>query len=199
MVSLLPNGIFTALLAYYQNAGLNAELLQNDNLETIPGEKSIKIKGGKFDLVILKFASGTLAPQKGLNPDSPKIKNISPTNINFNYIIKGAGNLNEKDLKAQIKTKTEGFISKKLLDIKWEGGRIADLLTSDPELKNLIMTWNVVPLKVEPDAKNNCTCIINEKGVRVFMRSWSDEQTKVENLPPIETLDVIDRIASYVK
>lgn len=199
MVGILPNGVFTALLAYYQNAGLSAELLETNNPETLLGEKSIKITGRKFDLVILKFASGSIGAQKGLSADPSKTKNIAPTNINFNYIVKGVGKSNEKNLKAQVRMKTEGFISKKLLDMKWEGGRLADQLNTDDELKNMTMTWKVLPLKVEPDAKNNCVHIINEKVVRIIMQSWDDKETRVENLPPIEALNVIDRIADYVK
>ncbi len=197
MVGILPNGVFKALLAYYQNAGLNAELLEPDNPDTIPGEKAIRISGRKFDLVILKFASGSIAPQKGLSADSPKTKNIALTNVNFNYIIKGFGRLNENNLKAQVKMKTEGFLSKRVLDMHWEGGRLADQLNSDINLKDMIMGLRFLPLKVEPDPKNNCIRVINEKGIRIIMRSWDDEQTRVEELPQIEILNVLDKIADY--
>lgn len=43
--------------------------------------------------------------------------------------------LNENNLNAQSKAKTEGFISKKLLNIKWEGGRLADQLNTDHDLE----------------------------------------------------------------
>ena len=113
------------------------------------------------------------------------------------------GDRNENDLKAEVKEKTEGLISKKLVDIKWEGGILAGLLNGDTELKNMIMTSSVVPLKVEPDRKNNCVHIINEKGIKIIIRSGGifikKAETRAENFPPIETLNVIDKISDYVK
>jgi len=206
MVGIIPQEVFRDLLAYYQKAGLNAELLEADRPETIPGEKAIKINGRKFDLVILKFAGGSIGAGRGfsIGPSiSYQATRMGPTNINFHYILKGLGNRNENDLKAEVKAKTEGFISKRLVDIKWEGGKLAGLLNSDSELKNMIMRSGVVPLKVEADRKNDCARIINEEGIRITIKSSGiivkKTETTAENFPPIETLDVIDKIADYVK
>jgi len=206
MVGIIPSEVFRDLLAYYQNAGLNVELLETDNPQTIPGEKSIKVSGRKFDLVILKYASGSIGAGRGFTV-GPSIgyqrQSLGPTNINFNYIVKGMSNMNEDNLKAQAKEKTEGFISKKLVDIHWEGGMLAGQLNGDTELKNMIMKSSVVPLKVEPDKKNNCVHIINETRIRIIIQRSGiivqKAETRAENFPPIETLDVIDKIATYVK
>ncbi len=206
MVGIIPKEVFRDLLAYYQQAGLNAELLESDSPETIPGEKAIKVSSRKFDLVILKFAGGSIGVGRGYS-FGPSIgyqaQNIGPTNINFNYIVKGMGNRNENDLKAEVKEKIEGLISKKLVDIKWEGGTLAGLLNGDIELKNMIMTSSVLPLKIEPDKKNDCVHIINEKGIRIIIQTGGiflkKAETRAENFPPIETLNVIDKIAAYVK
>jgi len=206
LVGIIPGEVFRDLLAYYQNAGLNVELLETDNPQTIPGEKSIKVSGRKFDLVILKYASGSIGAGRGFSV-GPSIgyqrQSLGPTNINFNYIVKGMSNMNEDHLKAQVKEKTEGFISKKLVDIHWEGGMLAGQLNGDTELKSMIMKSRVVPLKVEPDKKNNCVHIINETGVRIIIQRSGvivqKAETRAENFPPIETLDVIDKIATYVK
>jgi hypothetical protein len=206
MVGVIPKEVFGDLLAYYQNAGLTAELLETDSPETIPGEKSIKVSGRKFDLVILKFAGGSIGAGRGFGAGpsiSYQTQNLGPTKINFNYIIRGLGNANEKDLQAEVKEKTEGLISKKLVDIKWAGGLLAGQLNGDSELKSMIMTSSVVPLKVEPDVKNNCVHIINEKAIRIIIQSGGlfvkKAETRAENFPPIETLNVIDKIAGYLK
>ena len=206
MVGIIPSEVFRDLLTYYQQAGLNAEILEPNNPQTIPGEKSIKVSGRKFDLVILKFAGGSIGFGRG-GTIGPSIgfqqQNLGPTNINFNYVVKGMINGNENDLKAELKAKTEGLISKKLVDVHWEGGLIAGQLNGDLELKNAILKSNVVPLKVEPDKENNCARIINEHSVRmVITRSGiivQKAETRVENFPPLETLNVIDKIATYVK
>lgn len=203
---MIPNEVFRDLLAYYQQAGLNAEILETDNPQTIPGEKSIKVNGRKFDLVILKFAGGSIGFGRG-GTIRPSIgfqqQNLGPTLINFNYIVKGMINSNDNDLKAELKAKTEGFISKKLVEVHWDGGLLAGQLNGDLELKDTIMKSNVIPLKVEPDKKNNCAHIINEHAVReIITRSGiivKKAETRVENFPPMATLDVVDKIATYIR
>lgn len=206
MVGIIPKEVFRDLLAYYQKNGLDAGLLEPDSSETIPGEKSIKIGGRKFELVILKFASGSIGAGRGFSVGpsvSKQVTKMGPSNINFHYIVRGLGKRNENDLKAEVKEKKEGFISKKLVDMKWEGGKIAGLLNSDTELKNKIMSASVVPLKVEADRKNDCLRIINEKGIRIIIESGGiilkKTETRAENFPPMETLDVIDRIADHAE
>jgi hypothetical protein len=206
MVGIIPKEVFRDLLAHYQKAGLDAELLEPDSAETIRGEKAIKIRGRKFDLVILKFASGSIGAGRGfsIGPTiSKEVTKMGPTNINFHYIVKGLGKRDEDDLKAEVRERKEGLISKRLVDVKWEGGKLAGLLNGDSELKNMIMTSSVVPLKVEADRKNDCVRVINEKGIRIIIESsgifLKKTETRAENLPPIETMDLIDRIADYVK
>ena len=106
-------------------------------------------------------------------------------------------------MKAELKVKTEGLISKKVVDVRWEGGLLAGQLNGDPQLKYSIMKSSVIPLKVEPDKKNNCVHIINEHAVReIITRSGiiiQKAETRVENFPQMATLDVVDKIATYVR
>lgn len=201
----IPKEVFRDLLKYYQNAGLNAVLLEKDSPETIDKETAIKVDGRKFELVILKFASGSIAGGRGggFEPTISKKVNKTHPNIRFNHVMRLMGNRNEGDLKAETKEKKEGFISKKLVDVKWEGGKLANLLNGDVQLKNMIMTTGSSSLKVEPDRKNDCVKIIHEKGIDVIVESGGvflkKTETRAENFPSIETLDIIDRIADHVK
>ena len=76
-------------------------------------------------------------------------------------------------------------------------------MNGDLELKDTVMKSSIIPLKVEPDKKNNCVHIINEHAVReIITRSGiivQKAETRVENFPPMATLDVIDKIASYIR
>jgi len=201
----IPKEVFRDLVKHYQNAGLNAVLLEKDSSETIEKETAIKIGGRKFDLVILKFASGSIAVGRGggFGPTISKQVTRTHPNLRFHHIVKGMGKRSENDLKAEVKEKKEGFISKKLVDIKWEGGKLAELLNSDTELKNMIMRTGSTPLKVEPDRKNDCIRIIHEKGIDVIVESGGafiqKTETRAENFPPIETLDIIDKIVVYTE
>jgi len=201
----IPKEVFRDLVAHYQNAGLNAVLLEKDNPETIENETAIKLGGRKFDLVILKFAGGSIAAGRGGGFEPTISKKVTKThpNLRFHHVVRGMGKRSENDLKAEVKEKKEGFISKKLVDIKWEGGKLADLLNKDAELKNMIMRTGSSSLKVEPDRKNDCIRIINEKEIDVIVESGGvfikKTETKAGNFPPIETLDIIDRIADHAK
>lgn len=201
----IPQEVFRDLLRHYQNAGLNAVLLGKDNPETIEKETAIKIGGRKFDLVILKFAGGSMAVGRGggFGPTiSKKVEKTHP-NLRFHHIIKDMGNRSESALKAELKEKKEGFISKKVVDVNWEGGMLAHLLNNDTELKNMIMRTGSTQLKVEADRKNDCIRIIHEKEIDMIVESGGafiqKTETRAENFPPVETLDIIDRIATYAK
>jgi len=201
----IPKEVFRDLLKHYQNAGLNAVLLEKDSPETIENETAIRISGRKFDLVILKFAGGSMAVGRGGGFEPTISKEVTKThpNLRFHHIVRGMGKRNENDLKAELKEKKEGFISKRLVDIKWEGGKLANLLNGDAELKNMIMRTGSTQLKVEPDRKNDCVRIIHEKSIDMIVESGGafikKTETRAENFPPIETLGIIDKIVDHTK
>lgn len=201
----LPKEVVRDLLKHYQNLGIDAVLLEKDSPETIGKETAIRVGGRKFDLVIPKFGGGSLATGKGggFAPSvSKKVTKTHPT-CRFHHVVKGMGSRSEGDLKAEVKEKKTGFISKKLVDIKWEGGRLAGLLNSDASLKDDIMRTGTTSLKVEPDRKNDCVRIIHQKGIDLIVEAGGafikKTETRAENFPPMQTLDIIDRIAEHVK
>lgn len=201
----IPKEVFRDLLAHYQNAGINAVLLEKDNPETVDKETAIKINGRNFDLVILKFAKGSMAVGRGggFGPSiSKKVTKTHPT-LQFHHIIKSMGNRREDDLKVEMKEKQKGFISKKLVDIEWKGGKLAGLLNGDADLKNMILATGTTSLKVEPDRKNDCVRVIHQKGIDLIVEGGGvfikKTETRAENFPSIETLDIIDRMAEHVK
>lgn len=201
----IPKEVFMDLLKHYQGAGMDADLLDKKSPETIAGETAIKVDGRNFDLVILKFARGSMAGGRGggFGPTiSKKVTKTHPV-IRFHHVVKGLGEKNEKDLKTEMKEKKKGFISKELVDVSWEGGKLAKMLNEDKDLKNMILSTKTGSLKVEPDAKNDCIRIIHQKKIDVIVQSGGvfrkKTETRAENFPPIETLNIIDRIAEHVK
>ena len=201
----IPREVFRDLLKHYQSAGINATLLDKKSSETIAGETAIKIEGRNFDLVVLKFARGSMAVGRGggFGPSiSKKVTKTHPV-INFHHIIKGLDKRNEDDLKAEMKEEKKGFLSKKLVNVSWQGGKLAKKLNEDTELKNMILKTQTTSLKVEPDTKNNCIRIIHQKKIDMIVESGGvflkKTETRAENFPSIKTLDIIDRIAEYAK
>ncbi len=200
----IPKEVFRDLLAFYQSYSINASLIDKHSAETIGKKTSIKIDGRNFDLVTLKFVRGYMSASRGfsLSPTiSKKGKKSHPT-IQFNYVIKDMGNISEDDIRVEMNEEKTGFVSKKLVNIEWEGGRLAGLLNGDAGLKQKILTMGTTLLRVEPDRKNDIVSIIHRKKIDmiaessgIFLKIWKN---RAENLPSIETLDIIDKIAEHV-
>jgi len=201
----IPREVFRDLMAHYHKAGINAVLLEKDSPETIEKETAIKIGGRNFDLVILKFARGSMAVGRGGGFAPTISKKVTKTHpvLRFHHIVKELGKRSEDDLTVEMEEKKKGLISKKLVDVEWKGGKLAGLLNGDADLKKKILATGTTSLKVEPDRKNDCVRIIHQKKIDVIVESGGafvkKTETRAENFPPIETLDIIDRIAEHVK
>jgi len=201
----IPKEVFRDLLKHYQSAGVNAVLLDKKNPETIAGETAIKVEGRNFNLVILKFARGSMAGGRGGGFAPTISKKVTKTHpvIRFHHIVKGLGGKSEEDLKVEMKEKKKGFISKELVDISWDGGKLAKMLNEDKDLKNMILKTKTGSLKVEPDPKNNCIRIIHQKKIDVIVESGGvfkkKTETRAENFPSVESLSIVDRIAEHIK
>ena len=89
---------------------------------------------------------------------------------------------------ARVTQSTTGhFGSKKIVDIKWDGGRIADVLNSDSSLKELL-------LKQSPD---DATISIEPtgNGVRIYGKWKNGFEFGVSK----ELFEIYDKIAGHVK
>lgn len=201
----VPSEVLESITSYYQSAGLDAELLPKDSKETIGGSPSIKMKGKKFDLIQVKFVRGSMHSMRGgfLGPSIRKKVQKSYPVLGFNYIVRRLGAKSEKDVEADLKKKTSGLFTKKLLDVEWRGGRLARLLNSDADLKRKIMKSGVADLKVKADKKNDCIRIVHQKKIAVVSEmkglGFGKYKTRAENLPPMEAVEICDKIAAHVK
>jgi hypothetical protein len=200
----IPKEVFSDLVDYYNSLGIGARLVEKGEPEAFDGETTIKVNGRQFDTVILKFASGSMAGGGGfsIGPSiSKKVTKTSPK-LNFHHIV-GVRGKREEDLKAEMEEEKTGLINKKLVNISWKGGKLASVLNNDAELKKKILDSQATSFKVEPDTKNNCVRIVHQKEIEltyefggVFIKT---AKTSAKNFPPITTIDIIDRIAEYVK
>ena len=98
-------------------------------------------------------------------------------------------------------TEPPGLRKKQLLDVNWEGGKLAGVLNGDADLKAIILKNGTVPLKVEADPKNDVLRIIHKKKIwLVDERSgFMKKTTRAVGFPQVEALDVIDRIAQHAQ
>jgi len=200
----IPKEVFRDLLAFYQSNGINAALIDKDSPETIGKERAIKIDGWNFNLVTLKFVMGSMSTGRGggFAPTISKKETKTHPTIRFHYVIRGMGNTIEDDIRVEMNEEKTGFVSKKLVDIEWKGGRLAGLLNGDIGLKQKILSMGITSLKVELDRKNDIVRIIHQKKIDVIVESGGvflkKIETRAENFPLIETLDIINRIAELV-
>ena len=92
-----------------------------------------------------------------------------------------------ESLIAQTRKKTKGVIHKEIIDAWWEGGRMAEVLNHDNNLKALLKEVLLEEDKIYIDPTANC--------VRVY-GGWKGEQT-VEISK--KTLEAYNIIAGHVK
>lgn len=92
-----------------------------------------------------------------------------------------------ESLIAQTRKKTKGVIHKEIIDVWWEGGRMAEELNRDDNLKTLLKEVLLEEDEIYVDPTENC--------IRVY-GGWKGEQ-KVEISK--KTLEAYNIIAGHVK
>ena len=190
------------LLQHYRDGGLEAVLLEKDSPETIGKKRAFKIGGRDFDLVIPRFLRGMRAGSHSAELLAiSKSKAKSSQVYRFHHIVRGLEGRNEEDLNAKVKPKWKGLRKKQLLDVHWEGGKLAGVLNGDADLKAMILKNKTAPLKVKADPKNDVLRIIHEKKILMvdIREGFMKKTTKAVGFPPVEALDVIDKIAQHAR
>ncbi len=198
----LPKYGYDDLLQHYQDGGLDAELLEKDSPETIGKKRAVKIGGRDFDLVIPRFFRGVSRSSHEAELFAiTKSKSKGMQVIRFHHIVRGLGGRNEGDLNAKAKPKWKGLRKKEILDVHWEGGRLASALNGDADLKTMILKNRTAPLKVRADPKNDVLRIIHEKKIFLIVEQSGFRKAKKRavGFPPVEALDAIDRIAQHAQ
>lgn len=202
-----PIEVYEGLLDVYKKAGLDAELLPKDSPETIEGSPSIKVTGRDVELVQIKSPTrGIMQKGGGTSIGTPGLTRSKKTTwpkLRFHHIVRGLEGQRPEDVKAKLKASTKGLVRKKVLDVTWEGGRLAEALKADGDLKKELIDQGATDIEVTPDEKNDCIRveykakvknIVEKKGM--FIKKT---KTRFEDLPSIEVFNICDRIVGHVK
>ena len=92
------------------------------------------------------------------------------------------------DLTARTVLKTSGhFGSKKVTNVQWEGGKIAETLNSDSVLNELIAQQSVDDATITIDPTS--------KGIRIYGKWKNNFEFKVSK----EQFEIFDKIAGHIK
>jgi len=201
----LPEEVYTDLVKHYQSGGITASLLDKESPETVGREKAVKIEGKNVSLVIPKFAMGSISGGKGggFGPSISKNVTITHPVVNFHHIVKVVTPKDDKEMSANLVVEKKGLLSKEIVGVRWEGGRIASMLNSDPGLNKRILSCGIDSLKVEGDSKNGCLRIVLRDKIDFVTESsgFLVKQTKnrAEKLPSLMTFEIVDSIAERIK
>jgi hypothetical protein len=201
----LPEEVYTDLVKHYQSCGIIASLVGKESPETVERKKAVKIEGKNVSLVIPKFAMGSVSGGRGGSIGSSMSKNVTITHpvVNFQHIVKGVKSAYDKEMNANLVAEKKGLLSKEVVGVRWEGGRIASMLNADPDLNKRILSCGIESLKVEGDSKNECLRIVLRNKIDVVTESSGflvkTTKNRVDKLPSLTAFEIVDSIAGRIR
>ncbi len=95
----------------------------------------------------------------------------------------------EDRLKAKLKPMRKGFFSREILDFKWRGKELAQMLNSDTDLKEKLSCIENRNVEVKPYGEHQCVRIRQDGGTIDPAYSF----------PTIETFEAYDKIAQNIR
>jgi hypothetical protein len=197
----VPDSVYQQMVDTYRGAGVSAEFLPKGNQETVEGTPCIKIVGQDINLVMIRARGMQKGGGFSIGPSISSSKQTTWPKFHFDHLVRGIRGRNPSDLAAELRATTKGLIQKKVVDLKWEGGRLAGVLNSDAGLRDELLRNQVEEVKTETLEKIDCVRIeytakvkniVEIKGVIV-----KTADTRFENLPPIEIFRICNTIARH--
>ncbi len=190
-----------ALCKYYQELGIKASVLPDKSPEAV--EKGhikqdmgyIKVAGREFDLVTIRWKGTTRGSYDLGKVGGIPIATKDKIPFEYHHIFR-AEIANEGAAKAKLKKKTKGIVGKEVIDVSWEGGRLAEMLNSNNEINSAILRFiqNEDGMKIEPDKKNKIFRIVYSRPTE--LKFGLAHGFKFDRrLLPKEAIDVMDKIA----
>jgi hypothetical protein len=109
----------------------------------------------------------------------------------------------EKDINAHIEYQTKGLVKKELVDFNWQGGRLAQDLNVDAELKELLERSGIPPLVIHANKKDGYVAISEGQAIGGWMRSEKggmfDLTIGKHNFPSQQAFALYDKIMSHIR
>ncbi len=194
-----------ALCKYYQELGIKASILPDKSPEAV--EKGhikqdmgyIKVTGREFDLVTIRWKGTTRGSYDLGKAHGIPIATKEKIPFEYHHIVR-AEITNEGAMKAKLKKKTKGVVGKEVTDVSWEGGRLAEVLNSNAQLKASLMKFieHEDGMKIEPDKKNKIFRIVYSRPSAI--KTGLVYGVKFDRkLLPKEAIDTIDKIAGLAR
>jgi len=103
------------------------------------------------------------------------------------FIVKGNGRIYGQLLLARTRRKVSGIINRRVEDVWWEGGKIADVLNGDSRLKKLLLDILTYEGDIFVDPTDNV--------VRIYSRFKGENELIIRK----ESIEAFNIIAGHVK
>lgn len=104
------------------------------------------------------------------------------------FIVRANLGVNDKNFVAGTKLTTTGhFGSKKLVNVQWVGGKIANMLNEDSELTKMILKQSLKDANIWVDPTKN--------GIRIYGKWKNNDELGISK----DLFAIYDRIASHIK
>ena len=153
-------GLIDEYCNHLRQIGLNATILEPGN----PEGKAFSVKIGSTLGSLSGFQPLGCVKIEGKDIDLIQIVRQSTGNTaqlmyQYHYLVCANVEGLENKLKAESKPITKGLLSKEVIDLKWDGGEIAQLLNSDSELKKILLKEEINKIIVKADKKQQMVSI----------------------------------------
>lgn len=122
----------------------------------------------------------------------------------YHYVVQAKVKGLESKLKAEVKSIKKGFLSREVVDFKWEGRELAQLLNADSTLRNMLLRegLNQLPkIEIRPHEKHQCIRITKQPKTREYTKAGSGSIQTLgrKEFPTREAFEIYDRIAQHIR
>jgi hypothetical protein len=197
-------GLIGRLSEHLRQMGVDATLLSPTSPEAV-GPKLTKgpLSSGR-SLGCIKIRNRNLDV---VQIEGPEDIDVGRLTYLYHFIVHTSSDGLEQALKAEIKPVTKGFLNKKTIDIRWEGGELARRLNCDSQLKSMLLKIGLDQLpiiEIGADKANNCVRItrtpIIKWGTGPRKRGGPSVLLAVgRKFPTQEEFEAYDRIAHHTR
>jgi len=172
--------LINELCDHLRQIGLNATVLESQSVgtQTFGGLGTVKIEGRNIEYVQVTKHTQT----------HPGSKGRSTTSVHYNYHYGLMANVDTSlgdKLKAEAKPIRKSFFNRTIVDYKWEGGDLAQLLNADMDLKKILIEEGIDNLWTNPSEN--------------FQYVWISRRGERKEFPTQKTFEAYDRIAQHIR
>lgn len=198
-------GLINEYCDHLRQIGINATILESESPKGISSTLSlgaptlslgfVKIEGKDIDLIQV---------------DRQPTGNTGQMMYQYHYVVKANVEGLENKLKAESKPITKGMFSKEVIDLRWDGGEIAQLLNADSELKKILLKEELDKIIVRADRKQQSVSIthppkiprqvsVSIGGLPTIPIRGGGMTVGRKEFPTLEEFEAYNRIAHYVR